>query len=143
MAEMRVLIRRLGDEGKAILLSSHQLGEVQQICDRVGIIFKGRLATESTVQELRGAAGLVVVATPRPSAEACLVDLLGPAKVTVRDEELRLDAGPEHAASIARALVGAGIDVHELRRDERSLEEVFLAMSAAYEGETGGRHAAA
>jgi ABC-2 type transport system ATP-binding protein len=142
MAEMRALIRRLGDEGKAILLSSHQLGEVQQVCDRVGVILKGKLATESTVQELRGAAGLIVLATPRARAEACLMDLLGPAKVTVRDEELRLDAGPEHAASINRALVGAGIEVHELRRDERSLEEVFLAMSAAYEDETGGRHVA-
>jgi ABC-2 type transport system ATP-binding protein len=36
MADMRALIRRLGDAGKAVLLSSHQLGEVEQICDRVG-----------------------------------------------------------------------------------------------------------
>jgi ABC-2 type transport system ATP-binding protein len=38
MAEMRALIRRLGDGGRTVLLSSHLLGEVQQICDRIGVI---------------------------------------------------------------------------------------------------------
>jgi ABC-2 type transport system ATP-binding protein len=142
MAEMRSLIRRLGDEGKAILLSSHQLGEVQQICDRVGVVFRGKLVTESTVQELRGASGLVVVATPQPRAEACLVALLGRDRVAVRQEALRLDVDPGSAPGINRALVDAGVDVCELRPDERSLEEVFLAMSAAYEGERGARDAA-
>jgi ABC-2 type transport system ATP-binding protein len=141
VAEMTVLIRRLGDQGKAILLSSHQLGEVQQICDRVGVIFRGRLVTESTVDELRGATALVIIATPLRQAEACLVELLGRAKVSVHLEEIRLDVGPDQAAWVNRQLMTAGIDVHELRHDERSLEEVFLAMSAAYEDRKGGPRA--
>jgi ABC-type multidrug transport system ATPase subunit len=141
MAETRELIRGLGREGKAVLLSSHLLGEVQQICDRVGVVFKGRLVTESTVEELRGATGLALLATPLSRAEACLVELLGRERVSAQGEELRLDAGPDNAAWLNRELMKAGVDVHELRRDERSLEDVFLAMSAAYE-DGGGRDGA-
>ena len=144
MAETRELIRRLGSEGKAILLSSHQLGEVQQICDRVGVIFKGRLVTESTVEELRGATGLALLATPLNRAESCLVELLGRERVSAQGEELRLDVGnpPDPRGLSRRELMKAGVDVYELRRDERSLEDVFLAMSAAYHQEGGGQDGA-
>ncbi|HVX47466.1 MAG TPA: ABC transporter ATP-binding protein, partial [Mycobacteriales bacterium] len=54
MADMRDLIRRLGSEGHTVMLSSHMLGEVQQICDRVGVINEGRLMREGTVAQLRG-----------------------------------------------------------------------------------------
>jgi ABC-2 type transport system ATP-binding protein len=139
MTDMRALIQALGDEGKSVLLSSHQLGEVQQICDRVGVIFEGRLVAESTVGELRGAAVVLIKATPLAKAEACLVDLLGREQVSVRGEELRLQVDPGRAASLNRELLQAGVEVHELRREERSLEEVFLTMSAAYGGRGGGR----
>jgi ABC-2 type transport system ATP-binding protein len=132
MTEMRALIRRLGAEGRSVLLSSHQLGEAQQVCDRVGVIFKGRLVAESTVGELRGTARLVVRATPLPTAEARLVELLGPESVSRDGDELRLSVDPDRAAGVNRELMNAGVDVHELRRDERSLEDVFLAMSETY-----------
>jgi ABC-type multidrug transport system ATPase subunit len=54
MAEMRSLIRRLGQGEPTVLLSSHLLGVVEQICGRVGVISHGRLVRESTVKELRG-----------------------------------------------------------------------------------------
>src|SRR5919107_723269 len=64
MADMRALIRRLGSGERTVLLSSHLLGEVEQICDRVGIISQGRLIAESTVEALRGGAALLVTAKP-------------------------------------------------------------------------------
>jgi ABC-2 type transport system ATP-binding protein len=64
MRDMRALIRDLGDRGHTVLLSSHLLGEVQQLCDRVGVISNGTLLAESTVLELRGRAGLLVAAEP-------------------------------------------------------------------------------
>jgi ABC-type multidrug transport system ATPase subunit len=131
MADMRTLIRSFGKDGKTVLLSSHQLGEVQQLCDRVGVIFKGSMKTEGTVAELRGSVSLVVRATPTNRAEACLVELLGRQKVTVRDDEIHLEVEPHEGAAISRKLIGAGIDLYEMRRDERSLEDVFLSMSAA------------
>ena len=57
-------VRALGADGRTVLLSSHLLGEVQQICDRVGVIDRGRMVAESTVEELRGGTELIVAATP-------------------------------------------------------------------------------
>jgi ABC-2 type transport system ATP-binding protein len=55
MRDMRRLVRALGAGGRTVLLSSHLLGEVQQICDRVGVIDRGRMVAESTVEALRAA----------------------------------------------------------------------------------------
>ena len=98
MAEMRKLIRRLGDESRAVLLSSHNLSEVEQICDRVGVIFNGKLVAQSTVQEPRGSAALVVLATPVERAERGLVELLGREKVSIEGDRIHLSAGPDTAA---------------------------------------------
>ncbi len=129
MADMRVLVRRLGAEGRAVLLSSHLLGEVQQVCDRVGVISGGRLIAESTVDELRGQAALVVAATPLDVAARRAARLLGADRVQVVGAELRLAADEAEAAEINHVLVAAGVAVSELRREERSLEEVFLEMT--------------
>jgi ABC-2 type transport system ATP-binding protein len=64
MAEMRTFIRSLGQGGRTVLLSSHLMGEVEQICDRVGVIRGGRLVGEGTLDELRGQASLRVRAEP-------------------------------------------------------------------------------
>ena len=130
MADMRALVRRLGAEGRAVLLSSHLLCEVQPICDRVGVISGGRLIAESTVAELRGQAALVIAAAPLDVAARRAVQLLGADRVQVVGAELRLTAGEAEAAEINRELVAAGVEVSELRRAERSLEEVFLEMTS-------------
>ncbi|MCA1598723.1 MAG: ABC transporter ATP-binding protein, partial [Chloroflexi bacterium] len=60
IAEMRMLIRSIGQGTRTVMLSSHLLGEVEQICDRVGVIQSGRLVAEGTLAELRGPGGLLV-----------------------------------------------------------------------------------
>jgi ABC-2 type transport system ATP-binding protein len=72
--EMRFLIRRLAEQdGKAVFLSSHLLHEVQQLCDRVGIITKGAVVHESTIADLlRHDGGFRVEATPLDLAQAAL-----------------------------------------------------------------------
>jgi ABC-2 type transport system ATP-binding protein len=129
MADMRALVRRLAADGHTVLLSSHLLGEVQQICDRVGVISGGRLLAESTVAELRGQASLQVVATPVDRAREIVVRALGADRVLEADGRLDVRAAPEDAARINAALVRADVAVHELRRAERSLEDVFLEMT--------------
>ncbi|MGH3911031.1 MAG: ATP-binding cassette domain-containing protein [Pseudonocardiaceae bacterium] len=129
MADMRALIRRLGAGQRSVLLSSHLLGEVQQICDRVGVISRGRLIADSTVDELRGSTSLVLTVQPLDDAARLAAELLGAARVGHRDGRLHLDAGPAEAAWLNRELVLAGVQVSELRSEERSLEEVFLAMT--------------
>ncbi|MDQ7910914.1 ATP-binding cassette domain-containing protein [Phytohabitans sp. ZYX-F-186] len=129
MADMRRLIRRLGAAGKTVLLSSHMLGEVQQICDRVGVVSGGRLIAESTVAELRGGARLRVVADPIQDAAARVRALVGQDRVRVEDGALELDIEAGKAAWINAELVGAGIDVSELGVRERELEDVFLELT--------------
>ncbi len=129
MADMRALVRRLGSEGRAVLLSSHMLGEVEQVCDRVGVISGGRLIAESTVAELRGQADLVVVASPLDQAARAAARLLGEDAVELLDGRLRCQIDHEQIGELNRALVHAGVDVTELRLEERSLEEVFLSMT--------------
>jgi ABC-2 type transport system ATP-binding protein len=129
MADMRDLIRRLSSDERTVLLSSHLLGEVQQICDRVGVISRGRLIAESTVEELRGRGALLVAAQPLGRARERAERLLGPERVEVLDGALRLDTDPATAGWINRELVSANVEVNELRRIERTLEEVFLELT--------------
>lgn len=133
IADLRALIRTLAQEGRSVFLSSHQLGEVEQVCDRIGVIFRGRLVMEGTVAEIRGGAGLVVMATPIGAAEERLKALIGPERVTVRGDELHLAIDPSQSSAVTRDLLAAGVEVREVRRSERSLEEVFLSMNEAYE----------
>jgi ABC-2 type transport system ATP-binding protein len=131
MADMRRLIRRLGAAGCTVLLSSHLLGEVQQICDRVGVIAGGHLVAESTVAELRGGTTLRVVAAPLDVAAQRARALLGTGRVVVRDGGLDLAVEPTRAAWINAELVDAGLAVSELRVRERELEEAFLELTGS------------
>jgi len=129
VVEMRSLIRQLGSGSRTVLLSSHLLNEVEQICDRVAIIRKGKLVAQGRVDELRGQASLIVKATPSDAARQSLVQMLGQAAVSGVDGTLRLSVNPDRAADINAALVSAGIRVSELRPAERTLEEVFLSLT--------------
>jgi ABC-2 type transport system ATP-binding protein len=131
MAEVRALVRRLAGQGRTVLLSSHLLGEVQQVCDRVGVIDGGRLLAESTVAELRGASSLLVRAEPVPRAEQVIESTLGAVDVRrTGDGGLQVVTESDRNPEIVRALVRAGVDVHEIRPVERTLEEAFFDMTA-------------
>ena len=129
MRDMRGLIRRLGDEGRTVLLSSHLLREVQQVCDRVGVINDGKVLTESTVAELRGSAELRV-GTPEPARAVEVVRAMPEVSdVRVTGGTLRLTVDETHTAHVNRVLVDHGVEVTELRRDERELEDVFFELT--------------
>ena len=129
MAEMRLLLRRLGSGGRTVLLSSHLLGEVQQVCDRIGVLSRGRLLREGTVAELRGQGALLVTARPLEQAHAVARRLGGPDRVAVQDGALRLEAEPDQAARVNCELVTAGVAVSALGWAERTLEDVFLELT--------------
>jgi ABC-2 type transport system ATP-binding protein len=133
MRDMRRLIRELGTEGRTVLLSSHLLGEVQQICDRVAVINHGRIVTEGTVEELRGDAELVVAATPSDVARTRLEAMPEVESVHAVEGALRVRVDERHTALINRTLVEAGVAVTELRRVERQLEDVFFEVTQSPE----------
>jgi ABC-type multidrug transport system ATPase subunit len=121
MAEMRDFIRSLAAGGRTVLLSSHLMGEIEQVSDRVGVIRAGELVAEGTVDELRGQAGLRVRVQPLEAAARVLGGLEG---IELVDGDV--DA---HAAQVNRMLVEAGIAVSELGRRQASLEDVFLELT--------------
>ena len=135
MADMRALLVDVAAGGQTVVLSSHLLAEVQEVCDRVGVIAGGRLLAEGTVAELRGATAVLLRARPLDLALAVAMRVSGDDAVEVvhggGDDALRVHAGPELIPQLTRELVGAGVDVLEARTVERSLEEVFLAMTGA------------
>jgi ABC-2 type transport system ATP-binding protein len=134
MAEMRTLIRRLGQGEHTVLLSSHLLGEVEQVCDRVGVISHGRLVRESSVGELRGTAGVLVRATPAEAARRMLTEMFGPEAVGQVDGALRVSTDPDRSAELNTRLAAAGLAVSELRPVQRSLEEVFFQLTGEEQG---------
>lgn len=139
VAEMRGLIRELGGRGSTIVLSSHMLGEVEQVCDRVGMMSRGRMVSEGSVGELRGRHEEIVIRA-EPAEEALRVareagfEILGE---TGADGALRFAAAEESVPELAERLVGAGVRIHELRPERRSLEEAYLEVAGAEE-EQGG-----
>ena len=134
MAEMRKLIKDIGQSDRTVLLSSHLLGEVEQICDRVGVISNGRLVKQSTVQELVGEEGVLVRAQPLDQAETILARMFGAGAVTRQDGAFHLKTRPADSVEINRQLTSAGLAVSELRPFERSLEEVFFQLTGEKQG---------
>ncbi|MFF0611473.1 ABC transporter ATP-binding protein [Nocardia tengchongensis] len=129
MADMRELITGLAADGHTVVLSSHLLSEVQEICHRVGVISGGRLLTESTVRELRGQASLLVRAEPMAVALPAVRAAVGERSALLTAAGIRVDAGAAQAPVVARAVIESGADLLELRSDEKTLEEVFFEMT--------------
>jgi ABC-type multidrug transport system ATPase subunit len=131
MAEMRSFIRNLVGGTRTVLLSSHLMNEVEQICDRVGVISNGRLVGEGTVDELRGGESLWLRAEPVERAMDVVRSMRGVGDVGRDDGGIRVTVDSGAAPEINRALVEAGIAVAELRRERASLEKVFLELTDA------------
>lgn len=131
MASMRDLIAGLRRDHRTVLLSSHLLAEVEHVCDRVGVIRRGRLIAEGTVAELRRGAGegglSVVVDSPERAAEL-VRELPAVRSAAVVDGELRVTVDPDEAAAVNRLLVVNGLEVSELRKRVLSLEDVFFDL---------------
>jgi ABC-type multidrug transport system ATPase subunit len=133
MAEMRDFIRSLAQGGRTVVLSSHLMGEVEQVSDRVGVIRDGSLVAEGTVEELRGRAGLRVRAEPLAEAARLVGALPEVEGVTSAGGVLDVTVDTVRAPAINRLLVQSGVAVSEIYAQKASLEDVFLELTA-----TGG-----
>lgn len=134
MAEFRELITRLGHGQRTVVLSSHLLDEVEQVCTRVGVINKGRMVAEGNLDEIRGGSRIVIRAEPATKALAVLVELLGDRVAVGPDGAFILRVESNRTAEITQRLVSAGVGVTEVRSVERSLEEVFMELTGRESG---------
>jgi ABC-2 type transport system ATP-binding protein len=127
--EMRNLIRRLADEGgKTVFLSSHQLGEVEQVCDRVAIINQGELIREGSVIDLVSErAQYSIRATPLDRARAVIEQHW--AVATRADPVLLVDAADGDIPTIVQKLVENQVQVFEVSPHRLTLEEFYLSVT--------------
>ena len=130
MHEMRSLMRRLGEEGRTVFLSSHLLSEVQQTCERVAILSQGRLVAAGSVSEVlsQGRAGAMLVRVADQFAGLTLLLDAG-IGASVQGDFIRVEVPPEQGSRVAEVLAAGRIFPHELRPDEVDLETVFLQLT--------------
>jgi ABC-2 type transport system ATP-binding protein len=126
--EMRALIRSLADDdGVTVVLASHQLLEVQRVCDRVAILNKGRLVREGAVSELTSVGErLRLVVSPA----AQVLEVLG-AKGVAEGDAVLADIKRDEGPALIRALAAAGVDIHEARWVGTDLEAIFFTETGA------------
>ena len=125
--EIRETIRDLGARGVTVLLSSHILAEVQQVCDSATIIGHGRMLASGRVEELIGTSTTYRVVVADPAAGARLLESAGHG-VRVEGPVLVVDTpGPPEA--ITRALADGGVYLAELVPVRADLESVFLQLT--------------
>jgi ABC-2 type transport system ATP-binding protein len=131
MRDMRDLVRRLASQGITVLLSSHLLGEVEELCNRVAIIRKGRIVYEGQLQDLLATASTGYrLRSPEPDrARALLLNQPGVRDVVGADGALRFQADEDAVAALSIALGQARIGVTALVPETASLEELFLGMT--------------
>jgi ABC-2 type transport system ATP-binding protein len=141
MRDMRDLVRRLAGEGITVLLSSHLLTEVEDLCNRVAIIRKGRIVYEGRLQDLlaTAATGFRLRSLELDRAKALLLAQPGVAEVTSVDGSLRFQADEEAVAALSIALGQARIGVTALVPETASLEELFLGMTEGEQQVNGDR----
>src|SRR5215213_10463380 len=129
--QTRKLIRRLRGEFKlTVLLSSHLLTEIEQLCNRVGVIHDGRLLYEGTPEALLTPTSRFKVRVDKLSAASELLTReLGVMVSQNGAAFLCIDAEPERIPAVNGLLVTHGINVYELTPINESLEEAFLRLT--------------
>jgi ABC-2 type transport system ATP-binding protein len=131
MRDMRSLIRRLADEGITVLLSSHQLPEVQELCDRVAIVDRGRVVYEGALADLRrqGGAGYRLRTTDDVRALQIAREQRGIEFAAIGEHGLAFQAQEADVGGLSLALGEAGVAILALTPELATLEDLFFRLT--------------
>ena len=135
MRDMRALVKRLAGEGITVLLSSHLLSEVEELCNRVAIIRSGRIVYEGSLAELMATAHAGYRLRTSDPARAVAICLAQPGVRDVRleDDAVRFAAEEDTVAALSIALGEAKVGITSLVPQAATLEELFLDLTEGEE----------
>jgi ABC-2 type transport system ATP-binding protein len=136
MRDMRRLVRRLADEGMTVLLSSHLLGEVEEVCNRVAIVRRGRVVYEGEIAALTRAGAVLRLRTSDDDVALAVCEAQ-PGVTGVRRvrDHVELTADDEAVGPLSQALVEAGALIHEIAPQSATLEDVFFSLTEGQDAE--------
>jgi ABC-2 type transport system ATP-binding protein len=131
MRDMRELVRRLAGEGITIMLSSHLLTEVEEVCNRVAIVRSGRIVYEGEIATLKGAGALSYALSTTDDERAVAVCRAQPgvSDVRVQNGRVSFTADQQAAAELSQALVEGGALIRSLTPHTASLEDLFFSLT--------------
>jgi len=145
IVEVRELLRSLGREGRTVIVSSHQLSEIEAVCDHLVVIRFGELVFSGPMAEVlkRTREHIDIAAEHAPDMDRLEASLVaGGWAVTAVDDVLRIAAAATRAADLNRAATAAGITLSRLVVAQDNLEEIFLEMTGRVDGELASGRAA-
>lgn len=140
VVEIRALLRKLGEEGRTVVVSSHLLSEIEAACDTLAMIRYGELLYSGPLSALLARAGECIETAPEyPDDVSRLTESFTSRgwKTTVHDDHVRVSAPASASADVNRAAAEAGITLSALRPHSISLEEIFLRMTGDKSGDNG------
>ncbi len=131
---MREIIRDEAARGAAVFFSSHILGQVDAVCDRVGILREGRLVAEDTPQKLRSSIGfqskMVVHVDRTPSdIQQRLSALQGVTDVAVANGTITVESADDSKSAVLTTIEESGVAVEDFTTESASLEDLFMAYT--------------
>jgi ABC-2 type transport system ATP-binding protein len=138
MRDMRQLIGRLAGEGITVLLSSHQLPEVQELCDRVAIVNAGRVVYEGALADLRrqGGAGYRLRTTDDRRAFEVARGQPGVEGAVLGEHGLAFQANERDVGELSLAVADAGVGILALTPELATLEDLFFRLTEGGNGAT-------
>jgi ABC-2 type transport system ATP-binding protein len=134
MRDIRDLIKNLAQQGRTVLLSSHLLNEVQQVCNRVAILQRGGVIAEGSVSELLSGHASIRIRVQTDEQDKALAILQKKGwqdKIQVEDGYLIVNSPAEEGAALNEALATNGIFASEIKSGSISLEEYYLSLTGA------------
>ena len=131
MRDMRRLIQRLAEQGITVVLSSHQLAEVEELCNRVAIVRKGRIVYEGAIAELKRSAGTTyrLETTDDDRAMAVCRAQRGINDVRLQQGRIAFAADDRAVADLSQALIEAGALIRVLTPQTVTLEDLFFSLT--------------
>jgi len=146
IVEIRELLRDLGRNGRTVIVSSHQLSEIEAVCDHLVVIRFGKLIFSGPMAEMmkRTREHIDIAAEHDADMDRLQTALVADGwNVTAVDDILRVAASVTRAAELNRAAMASGVTLRRLELAQDNLEEIFLEMTGRVDGELASSRAAA